>query len=310
MIEATADESGSFTVTTWAPDEREARAMRSVTGTNADNEPFMATASGSISRATAQGRFTEGRALSDGERLLEQESYWSARRTYPTGRFDPAWVRLAAAKDALIPRRIPAGVTSKKINRNNSLLALSSSVFTALGPAPLRMTGCSGFYDYGKTECRVNVDRDRSHDDDPGIDRGLRGGRRRRGLEDHELLQRRDDVDRQDRGRGDPDDERGHPGARSEQPQHHLRRNRRPELRVLLDGQPGNPEVHRRRQHVDGTGRVRFRRGASGAGRPVPAVQRGRQGSRRSQQQQPASWPAPRPASTSYDGGVNWTGPA
>jgi hypothetical protein len=61
---------------------------------------------------------------------------------------------------------------------------------------------------------------------------------------------------------------------------------------------------------VDGTGRVRFRRGASGAGRPVPAVQRGRQGSRRSQQQQPASWPAPRPASTSYDGGVNWTGPA
>src|SRR5690242_12751771 len=27
------------------------------------------------------------------EALLEQEAYWAARVTYPTGNFDPAWVR-------------------------------------------------------------------------------------------------------------------------------------------------------------------------------------------------------------------------
>jgi len=33
-------------------------------------------------------------------RLAELEQYWQDRLTYPTGRFDPAWVRAAAAHHA------------------------------------------------------------------------------------------------------------------------------------------------------------------------------------------------------------------
>src|SRR6185369_12911560 len=38
-----------------------------------------------------------------------------------------------------------------------SPLSLTSTGFTALGPAPLQMTGCSGCYNYTKTEGRVNA---------------------------------------------------------------------------------------------------------------------------------------------------------
>src|SRR5437773_9712266 len=38
------------------------------------------------------------------------EQYWSDRLTYPTGNFDPTWVRQAADQDALISRSVPAGL--------------------------------------------------------------------------------------------------------------------------------------------------------------------------------------------------------
>jgi hypothetical protein len=85
---------------------------------------------------------------------LEEE--WNNRLTYPTGIFNPAWVRLAAVQDSAMNRAIPAGVPLKKLNQTNSPLALSPSSFTALGPAPLNMTGCSGCYNYTTTEGRVN----------------------------------------------------------------------------------------------------------------------------------------------------------
>src|SRR4029077_4153890 len=54
----------------------------------------------------------------------------------------------------------PAGVPLKDTLKNSTMtlapLALSSSGFTALGPAPLQMSGCSGCFDYTKTEDRVN----------------------------------------------------------------------------------------------------------------------------------------------------------
>ncbi len=40
--------------------------------------------------------------------LNAQEVDWHNRLTYPTGRFDPAWVRQAAEQDARIARGIPA----------------------------------------------------------------------------------------------------------------------------------------------------------------------------------------------------------
>jgi hypothetical protein len=87
--------------------------------------------------------------------LDRMEVEWNNRLTYPTGVFNPAWLRLAAAGDALIPRGIPLGLRPNL--KSNGPLALSSSGFTSLGPAPLRMTGCSGCFDYTKTEGRVNT---------------------------------------------------------------------------------------------------------------------------------------------------------
>src|SRR3984893_1994397 len=95
--------------------------------------------------------------------LNRMEEEWNNRLTYPTGLFNPAWLRAAAAQDSLLRRAIPVGIPFKSASVGKSArgllspLALSSSGFTALGPGPLQMTGCSGCYDYTKTEGRVNA---------------------------------------------------------------------------------------------------------------------------------------------------------
>src|SRR2546421_8326614 len=88
--------------------------------------------------------------------LNRMEEEWNNRLTYPTGFFNPAWVRQAAVEDSLINRAIPSGIPSRNLNQTNTPLVLNPNGFTALGPAPLQMTGCSGCYNYTKTEGRVN----------------------------------------------------------------------------------------------------------------------------------------------------------
>ena len=44
------------------------------------------------------------------------ETEWNNRLTYPTGLFDPAWVRLAAAADARITRAVPFGAQRLQLN--------------------------------------------------------------------------------------------------------------------------------------------------------------------------------------------------
>src|SRR4030095_4006336 len=41
-----------------------------------------------------------GNLQGEAARLAELELYWQNRLTYPTGRFDPAWVRRRGAQDA------------------------------------------------------------------------------------------------------------------------------------------------------------------------------------------------------------------
>src|SRR5437762_1472001 len=88
-------------------------------------------------------------------RLAELEQYWQDRLTFPTGRFDPAWVRTAAAQHARMASGVPAG-QHLKLNLTNRN-ALSTTAFTPLGPQPERMTGCLNCYDYTTTEGRVNA---------------------------------------------------------------------------------------------------------------------------------------------------------
>src|SRR2546423_1601282 len=86
--------------------------------------------------------------------LNRLELQWSDRLTYPTGRFDPAWVRQAAEQDAQVSRSIPGGL--QRGLRTNAPLALNPNAFTALGPAPRRMTRCSRFFHYRTPAGRAN----------------------------------------------------------------------------------------------------------------------------------------------------------
>src|SRR5437763_13056081 len=91
----------------------------------------------------------------EGTRLTYFEQYCQDCLTYPTGRFDPAWLRTAAAQHARMASGVPAG-QHLKLNLANPN-ALSTTNFTALGPQPERMTGCFNCYDYTTTEGRVNA---------------------------------------------------------------------------------------------------------------------------------------------------------
>src|SRR6202030_3557983 len=84
-----------------------------------------------------------GRERGDANELNRMEEEWNNRLTYPTGIFNPAWLKVAAAQDSLIRAAIPNGVPLKSAAIRKSApggtspLALNSSGFTALGPAPL-----------------------------------------------------------------------------------------------------------------------------------------------------------------------------
>jgi Transposase DDE domain len=93
---------------------------------------------------------------SKAEDLDDMELYWNDRLTYPTGRFDPAWLRQAAAQDTSMPRGIPGGRQTPAVTENGAPLVPDANAFISLGPKPERMTGCSGCYDYTTTEGRIN----------------------------------------------------------------------------------------------------------------------------------------------------------
>src|ERR1051325_2871738 len=86
--------------------------------------------------ATAKAKFAPGE-----EELGASDAFWNQRLTYPTGRYNPAWLRAAAQQAARLPSRRPAGGSS----------------WVPLGPQPERMDGCGGCFNYHKTEGRVNA---------------------------------------------------------------------------------------------------------------------------------------------------------
>src|SRR5438445_1624911 len=95
-----------------------------------------------------------GRPEAEAADLARLERFWNDRLTYPTGRFDPGWLRAAAVQHARLPMGVPAGVPAKLNSR--SPLTFTTTSFTPLGPQPERMTGCSGCFDYTTSEGRVN----------------------------------------------------------------------------------------------------------------------------------------------------------
>jgi hypothetical protein len=161
---ATADDAGSFRVTAEmpeAPEMPERRREVAGEGEGEDEEgaiTYRAVATGLLPSRTADTEFEEGRQDSDGERLIDSELHWTLRQSYPTFEFKPRWIREASMQDAGIQRRTPIGhnVKTSPDRLKANPLALSNTGFTALGPQPERMTGCSGCFDYGQTSGRVN----------------------------------------------------------------------------------------------------------------------------------------------------------
>ena len=95
-----------------------------------------------------------GDSQGDTAGMARLNEYWHHRLTYPTGRFDPAWVRAAAVQHAQMSTGVPAGVPATL--NPQSPLALTTTSFTALGPQPARMTGQVGGYDWTTAVGRVN----------------------------------------------------------------------------------------------------------------------------------------------------------
>ena len=81
----------------------------------------------------------------EGEQFGAMDTYWNDRLTYPTGHYNPAWLRASKAQDTRIASRRP------RIGGD------PPATWTGLGPQPERMTGCTGCYDYGFTEGRINA---------------------------------------------------------------------------------------------------------------------------------------------------------
>ena len=122
---------------------------------------------------------TLGENPGDEAKNLERlEQYWSDRVTYPTGHFDPQWLRNAAVQHNRMSKGIPAGTFAKITTKGTTSPmkrpgatgqrkgttgptldppSLSTTGFTALGPKPENMTGCTGCFNYTTTEGRVNA---------------------------------------------------------------------------------------------------------------------------------------------------------
>lgn len=167
-LRAVADSAGAFSLTATLPDDVASigKAPVRIRAASEERGSYHVAAKGSISKSLAKAQFSEGKAETDGERLLQLEDYWHERLTYPTGKFNPGWVRKAANDDKKVPRGTPKGKKRGQsgpgvaTNGNGTwqvgTLVLDPDSFTALGPQPERMTGCSNCYNYTTTQGRVN----------------------------------------------------------------------------------------------------------------------------------------------------------
>ena len=141
------------------------------------------------------------------------------------------------------------------------------SSWTALGPQPERMDGCSGCYNYHKTEGRINdivADPTTTTNGSIVAYAATVGGGVWKTTNCCSTSTTWTVPDRRPADLGDRD---RHARHRPERPQHDLCGHRRSQLRLLLDGQPGHPQVDRRRRYLDGARRRGLRAGLRRADR-------------------------------------------
>ena len=84
-LQATADDKGSFTVNSIMPEVRtEEKELKLLVKREGGDVVFTARATGSTSGETAETEYSGGDPTTDGERLIDQETYWFHRLSYPT----------------------------------------------------------------------------------------------------------------------------------------------------------------------------------------------------------------------------------
>src|SRR6185437_3413293 len=122
-IQATADGKGAFSVTSIMADNevegnkfsRPEKRKAYASATTGGIASYLAVGTGSTSGVSAETEFSGTDPLTDGERLIDQESYWMHRLTYPTGNYSPEWLRKAAADDSKVARGVPSGPKNKNV---------------------------------------------------------------------------------------------------------------------------------------------------------------------------------------------------
>ncbi len=93
----------------------------------------------------------------DAQTIPGNGDFWAVRAAYPTGRFEPTWLRDAAVADRDIRRGIPAGRVPKRSVDAQRAINLPDDQFTALGPQPLQTDGCQSCFSFGRVAGRTNV---------------------------------------------------------------------------------------------------------------------------------------------------------
>src|SRR6478672_11184695 len=78
---------------------------------------WQARAHSNVAPSAAPHYLPPGGEVGKGEQFAAMDTYWNDRLTYPTGHFNPAWLRAAKRQDARIASRGPrisgpAGVAS------------------------------------------------------------------------------------------------------------------------------------------------------------------------------------------------------
>ena len=237
-----------------------------------------------------------------GEDLDRLDAYWNQRITYPTGNFNPV---VAARRDR--PGREDQARRSRPVSRATSRDRKGLKSALVAEPEQLhRARPGARAHDRLHRLLRLRDDRGPHQLRSSSTRRRRRRAassrtrqRRRRRLEDDELLLGGHHVDRHHRRSADRLDRHRLGDDRPEQPQHDLRRDGRPELRLVLDGQPGHPQVDRRAAR---TGRCSAR---TSSGRPTSSPRASSRSTTRSARcastrtTARTSWPERRRASSS-----------
>src|SRR5437867_7340988 len=86
----------------------------------------------------------DARSGTEAAELGRLEQFWTDRLTYPTGRFDPAWLRAAAAQHSRRSVGVPPGLPA--LLNPKSPLAFTGTGFLGLGQQPERLTDGSGWF--------------------------------------------------------------------------------------------------------------------------------------------------------------------